>query len=214
MKPSLRRIFPPGLSIVLSSLVTASAVSVTHAADAGKSTLGETQFLSNVRQLTFEGRRSGEGYFSTDGKALLFQSEREPGNPFYQIYLLDLESGDSHRVSTGLGKTTCSFFRPNSDEVLFASTHHDPEATAKQKAELDLRASGQQRRYSWDYDEQMDIYSARRDGTQLRRLTTAPGYDAEGAWSPDGTQIVFCSLRDAYPTNRLSPEDLKRLETD
>src|SRR2546430_10579606 len=96
---------------------------------------GEAQFLSNIRQLTFEGRRNGEAYFSPDGKALIFQSEREPGNPFYQIYILDLETGDSHRVSPGSGKTTCAFFRPNSDEVLFASTHLDSEATAKQTAE-------------------------------------------------------------------------------
>src|SRR6059036_3192307 len=112
---------------------------------------GEAQFLANIRQLTFEGRRSGEGYFSPDGKALIFQSEREPENPFYQIYLLDFTSGDGHRVSPGIGKTTCAFFRPNSDEVLFASTHLDPEAKAKQKAEFDLRAAGKERRYSWDY---------------------------------------------------------------
>src|SRR2546421_7134216 len=115
---------------------------------------GEAQFLSQIRQLTFEGRRSGEGYFSPDGKALIFQSEREPENPFYQIYLLDFTSGDGHRVSPGIGKTTCAFFRPKSDEVLFASTHLDPEAKAKQKAEFDFRASGKERRYSWDYDEQ------------------------------------------------------------
>jgi Tol biopolymer transport system component len=174
----------------------------------------EAQFLSNTRQLTFEGKRSGEGYFSPDGKALIFQSEREADNPFYQIYLLDLESGDSHRVSPGIGKTTCAFFRPGSDEVLFASTHLDPEAKAKQKAELDFRASGKQRRYSWDYDEHMDIFSTRRDGSHVKRLTTTPGYDAEGDYSPDGKLIVFCSLRDAYPANRLSVEDLKRLETD
>jgi Tol biopolymer transport system component len=174
----------------------------------------EARFLSRVRQLTFEGRRSGEGYFSPDGRALIFQSEREPGNPFYQIYLLDLESGDSHRVSPGVGKTTCGFFRPGADEVLFASTHLEPNAKAKQKAELDFRASGKERRYAWDYDEHMDIFSARRDGSTVRRLTDAPGYDAEAAYSPDGRQIVFCSLRDAYPTNQLSAEDLKRLQTD
>src|ERR1041385_3295181 len=174
----------------------------------------EAQFLSGIRQLTFEGRRSGEGYFSPDGRALIFQSEREPGNPFYQIYLLDLESGETHRVSPGVGKTTCAFFRPGADEVLFASTHLDPEARARQKAELDFRASGKERRYSWDYDEQMDIFACRRDGSQLRRLTDAPGYDAEGSYSPDGKQIVFCSLRAAYPTNALSQEERKRLETD
>src|SRR5438093_7785353 len=130
---------------------------------------GEVQFLSEVRQLIFEGKRSGEGYFSPDGQSLIFQSEREPGNPFYQIYLLDLETGDTHRVSPGIGKTTCAFFRPGTDEVLFASTHLDLQARAKQEKELDFRASGQQRRYSWDYDEHMDIFVARRDGSQLRR---------------------------------------------
>src|SRR5437667_5070945 len=175
---------------------------------------GEAQFLSNIWQLTFEGRRSGEGYFSPDGKALIFQSERETGNPFYQIYILDLETGDSHRVSAGIGKTTCAFFRPHSDEVLFASTHLDPEAKAKQKAEFDFRATGKERRYSWDYDEQFDIFVARRDGSQLHRLTSAPGYDAEASYSPHGKKIVFTSLRDAYPAAKLSPEDRQRLATD
>ena len=174
----------------------------------------EEQFLAHTRQLTFEGRRSGEGYFSPDGKALIFQSERERDNPFYQIYLLDLETGDTHRVSPGVGKTTCSFFRPGADEVLFSSTHLDPQAAAKQKAEFELRASGRERRYSWDYDDTMDIFSARRDGSGLRRLTTAQGYDAEAAYSPDGKLIVFCSLRGAYSAGKLSPADQKRLETD
>ncbi len=175
---------------------------------------GEGQFLSRIRQLTFEGRRSGEGYFSTDGKSLIFQSEREPGNPFYQIYILDFATGDCHRLSPGTGKTTCAFFRPRSDEVLFASTHLDAETAAKQKAELEFRAAGKERRYSWDYDERFDIFVTRRDGNALRRLTDAPGYDAEASYSPDGRKIVFSSLRDAYPAEKLSPEDRKRLETD
>ncbi len=176
--------------------------------------VGEPQFITNTRQLIYEGKRSGEGYFAPDGKALIFQSERETDNPFYQIYLLDLGTGDSHRVSPGYGKTTCSFFRPGSEEVIFASTHLDPEARAKQKAELDFRARGKQRRYSWDYDEHMDIFLAKRDGSKLRPLTQSAGYDAEGAFSPDGKRIVFCSLRDAYPTNKLSATDLKQLEVD
>ena len=73
------------------------------AAGLEQSSASEAQFLSNTRQLTYEGRRSGEGYFSSDGKQLIFQSEREAGNPFYQIYIFDLESGDTHRVSPGFG---------------------------------------------------------------------------------------------------------------
>src|SRR5437667_7625463 len=174
---------------------------------------GEAQFLSETRQLTFEGKRSGEGYFSPDGQQLIFQSEREPDNPFYQIYLLDFQTGDTHRVSSGIGKTTFAVFRPGTDEVLFASTHHDPEAGAKMKAELDFRASGQQRRYSWDYDDQMEIWSARRDGSHLKRLTNAKGYDAEASYSPDGKLIVFSSNRHAY-SDKLSAEDQKRLDVD
>ncbi|MFQ5824615.1 MAG: M28 family peptidase [bacterium] len=174
----------------------------------------ETQFLNNIRQLTYEGKRAGEGYFSEDDKALIFESEREPGNPFFQIYILDFETGDSHRVSPGLGKTTCAYFRPGTNEVLFASTHLDPEAEAKQKEEIEFRAAGKKRRYAWDYDEHMDIFSAQRDGSNLKRLTEVLGYDAEGSYSPDGSKIVFCSLRDAYPAEKLSSEEQKRLEMD
>ena len=179
----------------------------THAA-------AEPQLLSNIRQLTYDGKRAGEGYFSEDGNALIFQSEREPDNPFYQIYFLDLLTGDTHRVSSGIGKTTCAFFRPGTDEVLYASTHHDPFAKAKQEEELKFRASGKERRYSWDYDAAMDIFSANRDGSNLKQLTNAPGYDAEASYSPDGERIVFCSLRDAYPKSQRSAKELKQLEID
>jgi len=174
---------------------------------------GQEEFLSRVRQLTFEGRRSGEGYYSTDGTRLIFQSEREVGNPFYQIYTIDLETGDSARVSPGHGKTTCAFFHPGGRRVLFGTTHHDPQAKAKQKAELDFRASGKQRRYSWDYDEMMDIFTANPDGSDLRRLTTARGYDAEAGYSPDGKKIVFSSTRSAYAEN-LTAEEKKLREID
>jgi Tol biopolymer transport system component len=177
-------------------------------------TVEESQFLSNIRQLTYDGKRAGEGYFSEDGNALIFQSEREPDNPFYQIYLLNLLTGDTHRVSPSIGKTTCAFFRPGTDEVLYSSTHHDVFAKAKQEEELKFRASGKERRYSWDYDEAMDIFSANRDGSNLKQLTDAPGYDAEASYSPDGKRIVFCSLRDAYPKSELTPKELKQLEMD
>ncbi len=166
----------------------------------------EARFLTNPRQLIYEGKRSGEGYFHADGTKLIFQSEREEENPFYQMYLLDLLSGETARVSPGMGKTTCGFFQPGTGRVLFASTHADPESLAKQKAELDFRASGKQRRYAWDYDAAMDIWTANQDGTQLVNLTKSPGYDAEGAFSPDGKKIVFCSLRGAFPPDQLAPE--------
>jgi Tol biopolymer transport system component len=158
----------------------------------------ERDFLTRVRRLTIEGNRAGEGYWSPDGKRLVFQSEREPGNPFYQIYVLDLVSGDTRRISPGMGKTTCAFFRPGTGEIEFASTHADPKSAEYQEQELAFRASGKERRYSWDYDPEMDIYSYDEKSGGLKRLTTAKGYDAEGSYSPDGQWIVFSSMRHAY----------------
>jgi Tol biopolymer transport system component len=158
----------------------------------------ERDFLSRVRRLTVEGKRAGEGYWSPDATRLVFQSEREPGNPFYQIYVVDLTSGDTKRISNGVGKTTCAFFRPGSDEIEFASTHADPKSKQLQDEELAFRASGKERRYSWDYDPEMDIYAYSEKTGAMKRLTTARGYDAEGSYSPDGRLIVFASMRSAY----------------
>src|SRR3990167_4999943 len=95
----------------------------------------ERNYRSRVRRLTVEGKRAGDGYLSPDGKRLVFQSEREPGNPFYQIYVLDFATGETRRISPGIGKTTCAFFRPGSDEIEFASTHLDPRSKQYQDDE-------------------------------------------------------------------------------
>ena len=185
----------------------------------------ESILLTRTRQLTFAGLRAGEGYFSPDGTHLALQSEREPGNPFYQIYDLDLTMGDVRRISPGIGKTTCSFFQPGTGAIIFSSTHHDPRSEKFQREELEFRASGQERRYAWDYDPEMDIYIAPGpavalagpDGTvdpkELVRLTEARGYDAEASVSPDGEWIVFSSNRQAYD-HELTEEELTLLEFD
>jgi len=193
-------------------LAPALLASVTAAAQA-PAQFQESDFLSRARRLTVEGRRAGEGYWSPDGQRLVFQSEREPGNPFYQIYALDFATGETKRISPGYGKTTCSFFRPRTDEILFASTHHDPRSKELQKEELDFRASGKERRYAWDYDPEFEIYTLAEKTGRYTRLTNARGYDAEGSYSPDGQWIAFSSNRDAY-NRTLGAAEQKQLEID
>jgi Tol biopolymer transport system component len=169
--------------------------------------------LGDIRQLTFDGKRAGEGYFNADGSKLIFQSEREADNPFYQIYLMDLETGDIERVSTGIGKTTCAWVHPDDSKLMFASTHLDPQAKAKQDQEFAEREKGG-RRYSWSFDDQYDIFERSIDGSgELINLTDTLGYDAEGSYSPDGREILFASNRHAY-SEQLTSDEKAHLEKD
>lgn len=180
--------------------------------DAAAAARREAVYLSRTRQLTYDGRRAGEGYFSADGRQLVFQSERDPANPFFQIFRLNRDTGQTEQISPGHGKTTCAWIHPDGQRVLFASTQDDPEAVAKQKEELAMRESGQQRRYSWDYDENYDIYEYDPADGSYRNLTDAQGYDAEGSYSPDGTLIAFASNRYGY--GELTAAEREKFELD
>lgn len=160
----------------------------------------EAQSLKNIHQITQNYVRAGEGYFHPDGHTIIYQAEeKDTGNPFYQIFVQKLTSGKRYRISPGLGRTTCAYFHPNGDQVIFASAHTNPNAKKQQVAEYAQRAedrkTGRRRRYQWNFDPYMEIYAAKLDGTGLINLTNSEGYDAEGSYSPDGKQIVFCSDR-------------------
>ncbi|MDD5087901.1 MAG: hypothetical protein PHI18_03765 [bacterium] len=145
---------------------------------------GETH-LRNVRQLTFGGENA-EAYFSMDGTRLVFQSTRDSFQ-CDQIFTMQADGSGIALISTGKGQTTCSYFIPGTDEIIYCSTHdHAPECPPKPD-----RAQG----YVWGLSE-FDVYRCNHDGSNLRRLTDTPGYDAEAAVSPDGKEIVFTSGRD------------------
>lgn len=210
-RKSIVKIF--GNTLIYTSFALAS-VSLQAQTDASKDVqYPESFFMSNPRQLIYEGLRSGEGYFSPDGNKMIFQSERQNDNPFYQMFVLDFESGDITRVTPGTGKTTCGFFQAKTGNVLFSSSHKDANAVKKQKDELDFRSSGKSRRYSWDYEPEMDIFISDEKGNNLKQLTNEKGYDAEAAFSPDGTKIIFSSNRKAFSEN-LSENEKKQFEID
>jgi Tol biopolymer transport system component len=162
----------------------------------------EPRFLSNVRQVTKGFEKAGEGYFSPDGKQIIYQAIRRE-YPFYQIYTQPLDGERPKLISTGRGRTTCSYFSPDGKRLLWASSHSDPnlyetEDQVRKQQEADRKA-GIRRRYSWPFDPHMDIFESDLNGKILRRLTNEKGYDAEGAYSKDGKLIAFCSTRDGDP---------------
>jgi TolB protein len=162
----------------------------------------EGQYLSNIRQVTSGMVKAGEGYFSPDGKQIIYQAQ-PLDYPFYQIYTQPLSGGTPRRLSTGRGRTTCSYFHPTENKVLFSSSHEDPNLdkteTDARKEEEENKKAGRRPRYKWDFDPYTEIYEADLQGNILKKLTDVKGYDAEAAYSPDGKLIAFCSDRDGDP---------------
>jgi Tol biopolymer transport system component len=122
-----------------------------------------------------------------DGKEIIFQSTRDPYK-CDQLFTMNADGTDVRMVSTGKGRVTCGFFTPDKKRIIYASTHlGSPDCPAPP----DMREG-----YVWAIYPDFDIFSANRDGTDLKRLTSANGYDAEGTLSPDGKKILFTSARD------------------
>jgi TolB protein len=146
----------------------------------------EEKHLTNIKQLT-NGGENAEAYFSADGSRLIYQKTAPPEIPCDQIFTMRIDGGDVRRVSTGTGRTTCGFFYPDGKSLVFASTHlRSPECPPR---------PGYERGYVWPVYAGYDIFRANLDGSNLQRLTSTDGYDAEATIGPDG-RIVFTSVRD------------------
>ncbi len=143
--------------------------------------------MKNVTRLTFDGD-NGEAYFSWDGKKLIFQSSRG-GYGCDKIWTMNIDGTDKRMVSPDHGANTCSFFFPGDRKIIFASTSHLPgDCPPKPKAPAGAR-------YVWPLYP-YDIFAANADGTDLKKLTDNPKYDAEPIVSSDGKRIVFGSQRE------------------
>ena len=162
--------------------------SVTQEAEqpaASGGTEGGEVHLTNLRQLTFGGENA-EAYYAFDGSRLIFQTSREDV-PCDQIYTMDLDGTNAQMVSTGDGRTTCGYFFPGGESILYASTHLGGAECPPEP--------GFEMGYVWPVYDSYDIFTANPDGSGLTRITDTDGYDAEATIGPDG-RIVFTSVRD------------------
>jgi Tol biopolymer transport system component len=146
---------------------------------------GESHF-STLRMLT-DGGENAEAYFSFGGDRLVFQATRGPYE-CDQIFTMGVTDAEPTLVSTGKGRTTCAYFLPGDERILYSSTHLGGEACPP-KPDMS-------RGYVWALYDSYDIFVTDEPGAEPIRLTDTPGYDAEATVSPAGDKIVFTSVRD------------------
>lgn len=154
---------------------------------------GEGHF-KNLQQLTF-GADNAEAYWSYDGKWIVFQrTAPKDGVRCDQIFIGRVpakgEKFSFKMVSTGKGRTTCAFFTKDNRHIVYASTH---EAADTCPPLPDRSKYGN--KYIWPVYDSYDIYMADLQGNIVKKLTDTPGYDAEATLSPDGSKMIFTSMR-------------------
>lgn len=144
--------------------------------------------FQNVKQLTFGGENA-EAYWSFNNSRLTFQHTDKPNGLLCdQIFMLNPADTSRQLISTGKGRTTCSFFLPGDSQILFASTHLFDESCPAEPPHVHGK-------YLWAIYAEYEIFIAELNGKIVKQLTNNKFYDAEAVVSPKGDKILFTSDR-------------------
>ncbi|MCX6199893.1 MAG: hypothetical protein NTY88_11850 [Bacteroidetes bacterium] len=165
-----------------------SATVAVSSTDSSAIHFANEKHLKNVKQLSFGGENA-EAYFSFDDLKLTFQHTDKPhGLMCDQIFCLNLQDSSKHLISTGKGRTTCSFFLPGDTQILYASTHLHSDSCPAEPAHVHGK-------YLWPIYADYEIFIADLKGNIVKQLTKNKFYDAEAVVSPKGNKILFTSDR-------------------
>jgi len=132
---------------------------------------------SDLQRLT-TGVRGWEPTWSPDRSEILFASDLHGGGQAdEEVYVMDADGSNVRRLTNTPGDSTSSWaadWSPDGQKIVFMSN----------------------RGGSPPGSDGNDLYVMNADGSNLRRLTRAHGWNATPAWSPDGEHIAFASDRE------------------
>jgi len=147
--------------------------------------LEDESHFAALSQITFGGQNA-EAYWSTDDQWIMFQATPREAKCDQQ-FTMRPDGSELSLVSTGAGRTTCGYFFPGNEKIVYGSTHLGGDECPP---EADMSQG-----YVWALYEDFDIFLADANGSNVARLTDTEGYDAEATLSRDGEWIVFTSAR-------------------
>ncbi len=118
-----------------------------------------------------------EAYFSPDDQSMIFNG-KTAHDEHHMVYTINIDGTNLTQINDR-GADACSFYHPDGKSIIWTSTRDN----------LDMPPGN----YSdpKNYPQGAELYTSDLDGSNVKRLTNNKYYDAEVAYSPDGTKILF-----------------------